>query len=115
LQQAIECVVVDGTVVVASWYGTKPVEVMLGGHFHRGRVRLRSSQVGTIGPERAGRWDHARRMEAVVGLLARLPLTGLITHTFPLEQAVEAYRLIDERPDEVVQVVFTYADAAERG
>src|SRR5215211_1664053 len=46
LQSAVDAVAAEGTVVVASWYGTKPVTLALGGHFHRGRVRLRSSQVG---------------------------------------------------------------------
>ena len=71
LQAAIDAVAVEGTVVVASWYGTKPVTLALGGHFHRGRVRLRSSQVGKIGPEQSARWDHARRTETVADLLPR--------------------------------------------
>jgi 2-desacetyl-2-hydroxyethyl bacteriochlorophyllide A dehydrogenase len=108
LQAAIESVTTEGTVVVASWYGTKAVTLELGGHFHRGRVRLRSSQVGTIAPERAGRWDFRRRMETVVGLLPKLRLSELITHAIPLADAAEAYRLIDERPDEVIQVVLVY-------
>ena len=57
LQSAIDAVATEGTVVVASWYGTKPVTLELGGHFHRGRVRLRSSQVGRSNPELAPRWD----------------------------------------------------------
>ncbi len=112
LQQAIDNVAIEGTVVVASWYGTKPVSLMLGGRFHRGRVRLRSSQVGRIPPELGGRWDHARRLQTVVGLLEdpRLALDLLISHRFPFEQAPEAYRLVDERPGEVLQVVLTYGD-----
>ena len=77
LQDAIDAVAVEGTVVVASWYGTKPVEITLGGHFHRGRVRLRSSQVGRMNPELGPRWDRARRMETVIGLLPRLRLKEL--------------------------------------
>ena len=108
LQSAIDAVATEGTVVVASWYGTKPVTLALGGHFHRGRVRLRSSQVGRLNPGLAPRWDRARRMETVIGLLDRLGLGELISHRIPFESAPEAYRLIDERPEEAVQVVFTY-------
>jgi 2-desacetyl-2-hydroxyethyl bacteriochlorophyllide A dehydrogenase len=108
LQAAIECVMVEGTVVAASWYGTKPVTLDLGGHFHRGRVRLRSSQVGRLNPELGPRWDYARRMAMVTALLPELQLAELITHRFPFAHAADAYRLVDERPQEVVQVALTY-------
>jgi 2-desacetyl-2-hydroxyethyl bacteriochlorophyllide A dehydrogenase len=108
LQDAIDAVAVEGTVVVASWYGTKPVEITLGGHFHRGRVRLRSSQVGRMNPELGPRWDRARRMETVIGLLPRLRLKELVSHSFPFEEASDAYRLVDERPGEVAQVILTH-------
>jgi threonine dehydrogenase-like Zn-dependent dehydrogenase len=94
--------------VVASWYGTKPVTLSLGGHFHRGRVRLRSSQVGRMNPELGPRWDRARRMETVLGLLSRLRLRELVSHRFPFAEAPYAYRLVDERPDEVVQLILTH-------
>ena len=108
LQSAIDSVATEGTVVVASWYGTKPVTLALGGHFHRGRVRLRSSQVGRTNPELAPRWDRDRRMDMVLGLLGRLELRQLISHRFPFEEAPEAYTLLDERPGEALQVIFTY-------
>lgn len=108
LQDAIDCVADEGMVVVASWYGTKPVTLSLGGHFHRGRVRLHSSQVGRIAPELGARWDHARRMETVLGLLSRLRLEELVTQRLPFDDAAEAYRLLDERPGEAVQVMLTY-------
>jgi threonine dehydrogenase-like Zn-dependent dehydrogenase len=101
-------VATEGTVVVASWYGTKPVTLALGGRFHRGRVRLRSSQVGRLNPELTPRWDRNRRMRTVLGLLGRLDLGELISHRIPFEKAPEAYGLLDERPGEALQVVFTY-------
>jgi 2-desacetyl-2-hydroxyethyl bacteriochlorophyllide A dehydrogenase len=108
LQAAIDTVANEGTVVVASWYGTKPVALSLGEHFHRGRVRLRSSQVGGMNPDLGPRWDHARRMETVLGLLPRLRLKELISHRFPFDRAPDAYRLVDERPGETVQVILTH-------
>ena len=108
LQAAVDAVAAEGTVVVASWYGTKPVVLSLGGHFHRGRVRLRSSQVGRMNPELGSRWDLARRTEAVLGLLPRLRLKELVSHLIPFEEAPGAYRLVDERPDEAVQVVLIH-------
>ena len=111
LQGAIDAVAAEGTVVVASWYGTKPVTLSLGGHFHRGRVRLRSSQVGRVNPELGHRWDPARRTQAALDLLPRLRLKELVSHRLPFEKAPGAYRLLDERPEEVVQVVLVH----ERG
>jgi 2-desacetyl-2-hydroxyethyl bacteriochlorophyllide A dehydrogenase len=108
LQSAIDAVATEGTVVVASWYGTKPVTLALGGRFHRGRVKLRSSQVGRLNPELSPRWDRDRRMNTVLGLLGGLNLRDLISHRIPFERAPEAYRLLDERPEEAAQVVFTY-------
>jgi 2-desacetyl-2-hydroxyethyl bacteriochlorophyllide A dehydrogenase len=108
LQGAIDAVATEGTVVVASWYGTKPVGLSLGGHFHRGRVRLRSSQVGRITPELGARWDRARRTEAALGLLPRLRLEELVSHRVPFEEARGAYRLVDEHPEETVQVVLIH-------
>jgi 2-desacetyl-2-hydroxyethyl bacteriochlorophyllide A dehydrogenase len=108
LQAAVDAVATEGTVVVASWYGTRPVTLSLGGHFHRGRVRLRSSQVGRIDPELGTRWDPARRTETALGLLPRLRLKELVSHQIPFEDAPEAYRLVDESPGEVVQVVLIY-------
>jgi len=107
---AIDAVAVEGTVVVASWYGTKPVTLTLGGHFHRGRVRLRSSQVGRLNPDLAPRWDYARRTEAVMELLPQLRLAELVSHRFPFARAPEAYQLLDAHPGETVQVVLTYDD-----
>jgi 2-desacetyl-2-hydroxyethyl bacteriochlorophyllide A dehydrogenase len=108
LQAAVEVVATEGTVVVASWYGTKPVTLSLGGHFHRGRVRVRSSQVGGINPELGPRWDRARRTEAVLGLLPRLRLEELVSHRIPFEEAPRAYRLVDKDPGETVQVVLVH-------
>ena len=110
LQAAIDSVAEEGTVVAVSWYGTKPVTLQLGGHFHRGRVRVLSSQVGRINPALAPRWGRERRMELVLRLLAELPLAELISHRIPFGQAPEAYRLVDQNPEETVQVVLTYGD-----
>jgi 2-desacetyl-2-hydroxyethyl bacteriochlorophyllide A dehydrogenase len=109
LQPAIDAVAIEGTVVVSSWYGEKRVTLDLGGHFHRGRVRVVSSQVGRIDPSLAPRWDRARRLGVATSLLRELELPSLISHRIPFAQAAEAYALLDERPDETIQVVLEYA------
>ena len=108
LNQAIDSLAFGGTVVVASWYGTKPVSLSLGGAFHRRRLRIVSTQVSTIDASLQPRWTHRRRLEVALALLGELDLGRLISHRFPLERAAEAYQLIDSTPEETVQVVLTY-------
>jgi len=109
LQEAIDSVALEGTVVVCSWYGEKPVPLDLGGLFHRRRVRLVSSQVGRIDPSLAPRWDRERRLDLATELLGELILAELITHRIPFARAAEAYALLDGRAAETVQVVLDYA------
>ena len=113
LDQAIESVAFEGTVVVASWYGTKPITLALGGAFHRRRVRLVSSQVSSINPALQPRWSHARRMALVGDLLPKLDLAPLITHRIPFSQAQQAYRLVEAHPEETVQVILTYEEEGQ--
>ncbi len=98
----------EGVAIVASWYGLKPVTLPLGAEFHRRRLEIRSSQVSTIG-RRAARWDRRRRLATTQDLLAELPLSSLASHTFPLEQAPEAYAAIDRGDVGVVHVALAYS------
>jgi 2-desacetyl-2-hydroxyethyl bacteriochlorophyllide A dehydrogenase len=109
LASAIDSVAFGGTVVVSSWYGTKPVAVPLGGAFHRRRLRLVSSQVGSIDAALHPRWTHRRRLDLAASFLQRLDLPALITHRVPLARTPDAYRLVDEHAEDTVQVVLTYA------
>ena len=38
----------------------------------------------------------------------RLPLESLVSHRIPFGRAPEAYPMLDEDPDDAVQVVFDY-------
>jgi 2-desacetyl-2-hydroxyethyl bacteriochlorophyllide A dehydrogenase len=91
LASALGLLAHEGTVLVASWYGTKTVTLPLGQEFHRRRLTIRSTQVSTIPARLADRWDGDRRRRAVVDLLDELPLASLATHTFPFVGAAEAY------------------------
>ena len=108
LNAAIEHTTFSGRIVIGSWYGQKRDEINLGGSFHRSRIRLVSSQVSTISPELSGRWDKSRRFDVAWKALERIQPEKWITHRFPISQAAQAYRLLDERPQETIQVIFTY-------
>lgn len=108
LNTAIEHTAFSGRIVVGSWYGQKRDEINLGGSFHRSRIRLVSSQVSTISPELSGRWDKPRRFDVVWKALERIQPKKWITHRFPIEKAAKAYQLLDENPQESIQVIFDY-------
>lgn len=108
LDDAIDAVGFDGRVVVGSWYGDKRAAVDLGGRFHRDRIDLVSSQVSTIAPALRGRWSRDRRRAVAERWLERVDADALVTHRVPFGAAGEAYRILDERPDDALQVLLTY-------
>lgn len=108
LNTAIEHTTFSGRVVIGSWYGQKRAEIDLGGSFHRSRIKLISSQVSSISPELSGRWDKSRRFEVAWQALERIQPQKWVTHRFTLQDAVKAYPLLDENPQETIQVLFEY-------
>jgi alcohol dehydrogenase len=108
LDAAIDATGYAGRVVIGSWYGEKRAELDLGHEFHRSRIRLQSSQVSTIDPEYSGRWDKDRRLDVAWDALAAIDSERFLTHRVPVERAEEAYRLLDERPEEAIGVLLTY-------
>jgi hypothetical protein len=60
------------------------------------------------------RWSEGRNFEAVLDLLAagRLTVRDLVTHTFDIGQATEAYQLIENRPEPYLAIRLDYPGAA---
>ncbi len=56
----------------------------------------------------AGALDKERRLQVAWQMLQRLSPASLITHRFPIEQASQAYTLLDQHPEDAMQVVLTY-------
>jgi threonine dehydrogenase-like Zn-dependent dehydrogenase len=108
LNQAIAITGFSGRVVIGSWYGRKRSDLNLGGRFHRSRVRLIGSQVSSIPPELAGRWNKSRRYHITWQMLEEIKPARFITHRFPITQASLAYELIDRNPGEAIQVIFEF-------
>ncbi len=108
LHEAIRTVGYNGRVVVSSYLVGAGTQLDLGEEFHHNRVRLISSQSFGVAPEVSDRWDPARRTRACLALLPRLELAPMITHRFPFAEAARAFAMVDEHPDEVLQVVLEY-------
>lgn len=79
LARALELAGQDATVVEMSWYGSTAVTLPLGAAFHARRLRLQSSQVGRLPPQRSARWNYRRRMELALALLVDPGLDALIS------------------------------------
>lgn len=108
LDDAIALTGFGGRVIIGSWYGEKRATLNLGGEFHRSRIQIISSQVSTIRPELSGRWDKSRRFDVAWSALARIRPEKWITHRLPIQNAAEAYHLLDKNPRETIQVILTY-------
>ncbi|MEI7844173.1 MAG: zinc-binding dehydrogenase [Chloroflexota bacterium] len=108
LNTAISFTTFSGRIVIGSWYGEKRALIDLGGSFHRSRIKMISSQVSTISPELTGRWDKARRYGTTWQAIQMIDPKKWITHRFSIDEASQAYRLLDTSPQETVQVVLGY-------
>ncbi len=108
LDQAIAVTGFNGRVVIGSWYGQKRANLDLGGQFHRSHMRLISSQVSILAPELSGRWNKQRRFELAWEMLRLVRPERWITQRFPVQMAPAAYHLLDNHPEQTIQVVFTY-------
>jgi threonine dehydrogenase-like Zn-dependent dehydrogenase len=79
LQRSLDLLAPEGTVLDLSWYGDAEVRLSLGGAFHAGRLRIRSSQVGTISPARAAGRTTADRLALALELLRDPAFDALLT------------------------------------
>jgi threonine dehydrogenase-like Zn-dependent dehydrogenase len=105
LNLAFSVAAFESDIIVGSWYGKRPVN--LGTTFHQGRFRLRSSQVSTLPSKLLGRWSRERRTETVWKLLGEINIKSLISHRLPLEKGAEAFKLLENPPPDLVQIIFT--------
>lgn len=60
----------EARIVEVSWHGDRMVPLPLGEDFHSRRLRLVSSQVGQVAAAMRPRFDHARRLERAMAILA---------------------------------------------
>jgi threonine dehydrogenase-like Zn-dependent dehydrogenase len=106
--RALDMLAHEGTLLVVSWFGSKPVQLPLGGAFHRRRLTIRSTQVSTIPARLGATWSVARRRAEAAALLPELPLDDLCSHVFPFADAADAFRAVDENPPGLMHAVLDY-------
>ena len=109
---ALDLLAHEGTLLIASWFGTKPVVLPLGGAFHRRRLTIRSTQVSTLPAALSGTWTRERRRRQTVELLTELPLARLCTHVFAFDRAAEAFQAVDQGLPGLMHAVLDYDRSA---
>ncbi len=98
-------------------YYEKELDFRVSRSYGPGRYDSAYEQQGRDYPIGYVRWTETRNMEGFIRLLAagKLNLQPLITHRFPIDQAVSAYRLISaETREPFLGVIITYDQSAPR-
>ena len=108
LNLAMQLVGDNGRIVVGSWYGKRRASVDLGGRFHRGRVKIISSQVSHMEPALLGRWDRQRRFEQAWKYVLAIKPGRLVSQRVPFDRAPEAYALLDQQPEQTLAILLMY-------
>jgi threonine dehydrogenase-like Zn-dependent dehydrogenase len=85
LRTALACAAFEGRIVEASWYGDKTPALPLGEAFHPNRLRLISTQVGSVATAMRGRRTHAQRLALALDLLADPAYDALLEPPTPFD------------------------------
>jgi threonine dehydrogenase-like Zn-dependent dehydrogenase len=111
LQAALRAVGADGTVVASGFYQGDGSPLRLGEEFHHNRVQLLASQIGSVPNRLRARWDVPRLQRTIVDALAdgRLNPVELVTHRYRIDDAAEAYQMLDTDPSAALQVVLEFS------
>lgn len=111
LHEAIRSAAYGARVVVAGFLQGEATGLRLGEEFHHNRIELVSSQIANVPARLAPRWTILRLERTIVDLDAegQLELAQLVSHVLPAAAVADAFRLLDERPDEAVQVVLDFS------
>lgn len=106
LHQAIRGTRFGGTICMISFYGKDATGLYLGDEFHVNRLNLISARAETQPGRDAPVWDLQRLVDLALAWLAsgRMRTEGIITPIVSFDDSAEAYRAIDERPEESIKL-----------
>ena len=117
LHEAIKATAYNSKVICSGFFQGGGTALVLGEEFHHNRIDVVCSQISGVHPSLSHRWDELRLQRTVIELAAagRLDLASLVSHRMPVEQAPEAFELLDTRPEEAVQLVLTFDETQGAG
>jgi threonine dehydrogenase-like Zn-dependent dehydrogenase len=110
LHEAIRSTAYNSKVVSSGFFQGEGMGLFLGEEFHHNRINVISSQIFGVSLALDHRWTVERLERTVMALGAeeKIGLKPLVTHVFGVDEADEAFRLLDENPGEAVQVVLEF-------
>jgi hypothetical protein len=85
LRLALDRAGFEARIVEASWFGDRTPALPLGEAFHARRLRLVSSQVGSVAAAMRGRRSHAERLATALALLTDDAFDGLLEPSTPFD------------------------------
>jgi len=98
----------EACVIELSWYGDQSVALPLGGAFHSRRLRLISSQVGSVASARRARRAHHERLALALDLLRDPVFDRLITGECRLDALPNTMARLAASPDGALCEVVRY-------
>jgi len=106
----VDAAAYNARVVAAGFIQGGASNLLLGEEFHQNRVQIICSKISNGDPALSYRWDRLRMVRTFMELQERkvINLRPIITHIIPFERAAEGYRLLDETPDQALQVVLDF-------
>ena len=110
LHEAIRAAAYSSRVCVAGFMQGDGTGLRLGEEFHHNRVAVIASQISGVAPSLQHRWNEYRLNTTAMQLAVdgRLDVLSLISHTMPLEDAGTAFQMLDENPQDALQVVLSF-------
>jgi threonine dehydrogenase-like Zn-dependent dehydrogenase len=106
LHQAVRATRFGGTICMISFYGKDATGLYLGDEFHVNRLTLVSARAETLPGRDAPVWDLKRLVDLALSwlVIGRMRTEGIITPIVDFADSAEAYRAIDERPQESIKL-----------
>ena len=91
---------------MVSFYGRDATGLFLGDEFHVNRLNLISVRAETLPGRDAPVWDLQRLVDLALAWLVsgKMRTEGIVTPIVPFAESAEAYRAIDERPEESIKL-----------
>jgi NADPH:quinone reductase-like Zn-dependent oxidoreductase len=105
LELALSLADFEAKVIELSWYGTKRVQLALGGAFHSRRLAIGASQVGSVATHRRARWDARRRLALALALTSDPRLDVLVQAETPFDELPAALPDILGEPGALLHLV----------
>ena len=113
LNEAIRATAYSARVVALGFLQGEAAGLLLGEEFHHNRINLVCSQISNVNPALSYRWDRLRLIHTIMDLQEKgyLNLRPVITHIIPFKQAAQGFQILDETPEEALQVVLDFSQS----